>query len=319
MPFKLREGCVLHFSRSFKPGWVACAPCGARARFACVEPVAADGAKPRVRWVHDEAWDDAARALRHARRAGAMARHRCVALLQRQQYQLLPMDAPEDMPREDWCAALRWRLKDMVEFPVESAAIDLLAVPADASSRRQQALIAVAAPADAVRPLVEAGEEAGVHWQALDIPETALRNLSALFAKPGRAHALLHFGDTHGTLVITAGGELLLSRQIDVTQAQIADGNEAMQQQAFDRAGLELQRTLDGFERVFTGTSLERLHVLPGPGADPFADYVRELLYVPVLVADPAEVLDLSGVPALAQPAAVAPYLLAIGAALRTE
>jgi MSHA biogenesis protein MshI len=224
------------------------------------------------------------------------------------------------VPREEWRAAVRWKLKDMVEFAVASAGIDVLEVPPETSTRRQPALIAVAAPAEALRPLVEAGEEAGVRWQALDVPETALRNLSALFAAPGRSHALLHLGDTHGTLVITAGGELLLSRQIDVTEAQIADDNEAMRQIAFDRAGLELQRTLDGFERVFTQTSLEKLHVLPGRGVGAFCDYVRELVYVPVAEADPAEVLDLQAVPALLQqPEALRRHLVAIGAALRTD
>lgn len=311
---------MFHFSRTYKPGWIACAPCGTQVRFAWVEPPAADGGgRPRVRWLMQHGWADALRALRHARRTGGLGRHRCVALLQRSQYQLLPMDAPDDVPREEWRAALRWRLKDMVDFPVETAAVDLLEVPASTSNRRQQGVIAVAAPAEALRPLVDAGEEAGVHWQALDVPETALRNLSALFATPGRAHALLHFGETHGTLVITADGELLLSRQIDVSQSQIADPNEAMRQQAFDRAGLELQRTVDGFERVFTQVSLERLHLLPGEGSEALADYVRELLYVPVLVADPATVLDFAGLPEAPDAAHLSPYLVAIGAALRTD
>ncbi len=310
---------MLHLKRSSsKTGWMACVPSGAQARFAVVERKPG-GDKPVVRWVHEEPWADMPRALRHARRLGHARRHQCVVLLQRQQYQLLPMDAP-DVPREDWRSAVRWQLSEMVDFPVEAAGVDVLAVPPEASSRHQATLIAAAAPAEALRPLVEAGQETGLSWQAVDVPETALRNLSALYASDGRSHALLHIGETHGTLVITLGGELLLSRQIDVTQAQIADENESMRQMAFDRAGLELQRTLDGFERVFTLTSLERLQVLPGPGIEAFCDYVRELVYVPVLVADPAEVLDFSAVPALGEhPEAVPAYLVAIGAALRPE
>ncbi len=308
---------MLHFNRTpSKSGWIACVPSGATACFALAE--ALPGGKAAVRWVHEEPWTDLPRALRHARRAGPLKRHRCVALLQRSQYQLLPMDAPE-VPREDWRAAVRWKLKDMVDFPVESAGVDVLEVPPETSTRRQPQLIAVAAPGEALRPLVEAAEEAGLQWHALDVPETALRNLSALFAAEGRSHALLHVGETHGTLVLTCRGELLLSRQIDVTAAQIADDNEAMRQMAFDRAGLELQRTLDGFERVFTQTSLERLQVLPGPGVDAFCDYVREIVYVPVAEADPADVLDCSALPWLQQPGVLQRYLLAIGAALRTE
>lgn len=308
---------MFRFQRSLQPGWIACVPSGARAHFARVERPAAD-APPAVRWLHEESWDDATRALRAARRAGGLARHACVGLLPREQVQLLPMDAP-DVPREEWRAALRWKLKDMVDFPVEDAGVDLLEVPTEASSRRQPTVIAVAARGDALRSIVRAAEDAGVRWRALDVAETGLRNLSALLATPGRGHALLHVGDSHATLVITHDGELLQTRQIDVTAAQVSSSDEAVRQAAYDRAGLELQRTLDGFERVFTQTSLERLHLLPGSGAEPFADYVRELVYVPVLVADLAAQLDLSAVPAFANNDALAPYWVAIGAALRSD
>jgi hypothetical protein len=81
-----------------------------------------------------------------------------------------------------------------------------------------------------------------------------------------------------------------------------------------ERAGLELQRTLDNFDRVFSQVSLERLDVLPGPAADGFADFVRELVYVPVLVARPQDKLDLSALPADTD---LSGHWLAIGAALR--
>lgn len=305
------------FARRKESGWVACVPSGTQARFALVER-GAGAARPRVRWVHEQPWTDAEEALRAARRAGPLARHRCVALLQRNQYQLLPMDAP-DVPRAEWRAALRWALKDMVDFPVADAGIDVLALPPEAGARRRETVIAVAAPGAALRELIDAGAAAGVDWAALDVPETALRNLGALLATPGRAHGLLHMGAGHGTLVLTLDGELLQSRQIDVSAAQLAEPDAALRQQAFDRAGLELQRTLDGFERAFAQVGLERLHVLPGPGVEPFCDYVRELLYVPVLPAALGEVLDFSAVPALAEPQAQAPYLVALGAALRED
>jgi len=111
---------VLHFNRSpSDASWIACVPSGALVRFARVER-RPEGQRPAVRWLHEQPWNDAPRALRQARRAGQLGRYRCVALLQRQHYQLLPMDAP-DVPREDWRAAVRWKIKDMVEFPVETA------------------------------------------------------------------------------------------------------------------------------------------------------------------------------------------------------
>jgi MSHA biogenesis protein MshI len=291
-------------------GWLSCVPQGAELRLAWVEP----GERPVVRWLHREPLRaSGAAALHRARRAAPRGQPATVALLARGQYQWLQAEAP-DLPREEWRDALRWRLKDQVDFPVDRAAIDLLAMPPEAGPRNQRSLIAVAAPASAIEPLRRQGEDAGWHWQAVDVAETALRNLSGLLATPGRGHALLHLDDSHATLVVTVGGALLLARQMEFGRQQLAAGDEAARQQAMERAGLELQRTLDGFDRVFSQVGLERLDLLPGAGAEPFADFARDLVYVPVRVADPAERLDLGRLP---PSTALDDHWLAIGAALR--
>ncbi len=290
--------------------WIACVPQAATVRLALVET----GERPVVRWLHTQAQGATPSVLWHrARRAVPRGRRPSVVLLERGQYQLVQTEAP-DMPREEWRDALRWRLKDQVDFPVDDAAIDLLAMPAEAGARNQRSLIAVVAPATARQQAHRLGEDAGWDWQAMDVAETALRNLGALLATPGRGHALLHLGDTHATLVITLAGALLLSRQIELSRPQLTNNDDQTRQQAMERAGLELQRTLDGFDRVFSQVGLERLDVLPGPGDEAFADFVRELVYVPVLVARIGERLDLSRLP---EGTPLHDHWLAIGAALR--
>ena len=277
----------------------------------------ADG-KPAVRWASIEPGCQPVAALQRLRRSRSLHRHRCVALLQRHQYQCLTMDAPADVPRDDWAAAVRWQLKDTVDFAVDTAAIDVLAVPEGTSYRAQPQLIAVAAAESQVRPLVEQAHDAGAPWQAIDIVETALRNLSALVEPEGRAQALLHCQAHHATLVVTYGGELLSTRQLELSLALPDDTDDAQRQQAYDQAALELQRTLDGIERAFGQVTLARLLVTPMVGVQALCDHLGPLLYVPVapLVLDDA--LDLSAVPELlAEPALLNRQLCAIGAALR--
>lgn len=306
---------MLAFSRRTPlPGWVACVPQGARALFACVE--SGGGQRPRVHWVDGCDWGDASGALRSLRRRRSLQRHRGVALLPRAAYRLVSLDAPE-LPRDEWRQAVRWQLKDLVDFPVETASVDVLEIPGDPARRRTPQMLAVAAPHEALRPLVQAGHAAGAPWQALDIAETALRNISALVETEGRAQALLHVGEHETLLVITAGGELLLARQIDTTLARLTTGSAAGREEAFDHAGLELQRTLDGFDRLFSHLGLARLLVAPGGGLDDFCAHVRELSFVPVQPLDLGAALDLSAVPELADPAALSRHLGAIGAALR--
>ena len=306
------------FSRQRQlPGWVALAPGRGLARLACVE--AAAGQKPRLSWVAEQDWADPAAGLRALKSVRELHQRRVIAVLERNQYQVVTMDAP-DVPRPDWKDATRWLLQERVDFPVDTAALDVLEIPADAAQRRKPGLIAVAAPRAHLQPMVTQAQQAGTPLTAIDVAETALRNISGLLEEPGRGQALLHVGESHSSLVVTAGGELLLSRQMDANLAGLTHADADLRQQAFERTSLELQRTLDGFERSFTHVSLARVLVAPGQALEDFMAYVRELLYVPVQTLELNQALDLSAAPELAaDPLIQAAYLVAIGATLRGE
>ena len=297
-------------------GWIGCAPQGERAAIALVEPV--PGGKPAVRWVAEEPWTEPRTTLQRLRRQRGLQRHRRVALLQRPHYHCVVLDAPADVPRDDWAAASRWQLRDAVEFPIDNAAIDVLAIPPGASYRAQPQLIAVAAAEDIMRPLVAAGQDAGLPWQAIDIGETALRNLCLLVAPPERAQALLHCQRDHATMVVTWQGELLSTRQMDLALLDLADAPADARQAAFEQTALELQRTLDGIERAFGQVTLASVLVTPMPGLDALCNHLKPLLYVPVQPLDLRQALDWTDTPGLCDdPARLNPLVLAIGAALR--
>ena len=303
---------------SLLPGWIGCAPEGDQLNIALVQ-ARVDGL-PAVRWATREAWQHPTPTLQRLRRSRALHRHRRVALLQREQYQCLAMDAPADVPREEWTQAVRWLMKDMVDFPVDSAALDVLAVPSGTSYRAQPQLIAVAAAATQVAPLVALASDAGTPWQAIDVAETALRNLSALLEPEGRAQALLHCQASHATLVVTYQGELLSTRQMELSLLHADTLDEPARLRAYEQAVLELQRTLDGIERSFGQVTLARLLISPMPGQQQLCDHLGPLLYVPVQAMALEEALDLDEVPELAaDPLRLNQQLIAIGAALRSD
>ncbi len=303
---------VSHGSR--ETGWVAMAPQGDRVR--AVRLVRHGNAPPRVSWACHAPWNEPLKALRMLRRSRSLGGQRTVAVLQHAQYQLLTLDAP-DVPREEWRDAVRWRLKDMVDFPVESAGIDVLDIPAEPEQRRRPSLFAIAAPRTALGPLADAGHDAGLPWSAIDVPETALRNIVALVASGDRAEALLHVSPLYSTLVVAARGELLVARHIEVGSEHLTHIDPVVRQQHVERAGLELQRTLDNVERQFAHADLARLQIAPGAPLCDFIAFVGELVYVPVVAFDLGAALDCSDVPELADPLELAAYLPAIGAALR--
>ena len=278
-------------------------------------------ARPRV-----QACDGYAReggeldALKRLRNAKRLARHRCTTLLRHGQYQLLQVAAPDNaatLPREELREAMRWRVKEMLDFAVDRAGIDILDIPVPAGRTPQ--LWVVAASHDVLAPCVQMFQDARARLAAIDIPELAQRNLAGLFEEENRGLALVAFDPRDkggGRLTVSYRGELFMSRHLDASAPDLARPDaEALH----ERVLLDIQRTLDSFDRNFSAILLTRLLVGPLPGGDAFVKYLGNNLSLPVARADLADVLDIQAVPGLAGEAAQAEAWLALGAALRDQ
>lgn len=253
--------------------------------------------------------------LKRLKNARRLARNRCTTLLDEGQYQLLQVDLPgnaADLARTELREALRWRVKDMVDFAVERAGIDLLDIPA-AGNRTPQLWVVVASH-DVLQPRIRHFQDARVGLAAIDIPELAQRNLAGLFEDANRGLAFLSCTRHGGRLTITFGGELYMTRHIEVGCAELTGPDAGT---LYERVLLDIQRSLDNFDRNYSTISLSRLMVGPLPGGEAFVDYLRANLSLPVASANLAEVMDLAQTPDLAKPAAQADAWLALGAALR--
>lgn len=256
-------------------------------------------------------------ALKRLRGASGLLKERCTTLLDYGQYRLLQVEAP-NVPAEEAKDALRWRIKDMVDFPVEQAGVDVLEIPAaDGGGRPQQAFV-VAASHAVLAPKIQLFQDAKIPLAAIDIPELAQRNVAALLEDENRGLALLAFSDAGGCLTFTYRGELYVSRHIDVGRQELAAASDAAGG-LYERVLLDVQRSLDNFDRNYSFISLTRLVVAAVPGAQGFIDYLKANLYQPVEPLDLSRALDFAAVPALAEPVRQAEALLVIGAALRED
>ncbi|MDI6749681.1 MAG: agglutinin biogenesis protein MshI [Pseudomonadota bacterium] len=255
--------------------------------------------------------------LKRLQRLHRLDRQQCVTLLAEGQYQLLQVELPANaasMTRDELREALRWRVKEMVDFPVERAGIDLLDIP-PVGNRPPQVWV-VLANHEVLQPIIWDFQEAKVTLAAIDIPELAQRNLAALFEEPNRGVALLFFDRHGGRLVITFHGELYMTRHIDVGTAELAD---AQAETLHERVLLDIQRSLDSFDRNYGAINVARLLIGPMPqgNADAFVPYLRANLSLPVAEANLAEVMDFAKTPHLTDPMIQAEACLALGAALR--
>lgn len=239
-------------------------------------------------------------------------------LLAPDQYQVLMVDAL-NVPIEELKTAIRYRIKDSLNYHVDDATVDVLQIPGNKNAgSRPQSLYAIAASNDTIQKRIALFENAKINLSVIDIPEMAQRNIASLYEKDGRGLALLAFDESGGLLTCTCDGELYLSRRLDVTSGQLQDANEDVRQQYFDRVELEVQRSLDYFDRQFNQVSLTQMLVCTPDGMG-LVSQLSGNLGLPVGMLDLSQVMDISAVPALQESEFVTEAFSAIGAALRQE
>jgi MSHA biogenesis protein MshI len=304
------------FSRPKKSGaWLALVP--QRDGIAAASVAHAAGARPAVTVAAFFPGAPGVEPLERAAKDLHSGGYRCTTVLGGGDYQLISAEAP-NVPREELKTAMRWRLKDILDFPVDEATFDVLDIPLDpnAAARPQQSVFAVAARNSIVKARQQLFSQAKVKLSVIDIPEMAQRNVSAMLEADGRGVAMLAFGEDGGLLTVSWRGELYLSRRIDVTLAQLLDGDHERKLQAFDKITLELQRSLDHFERQFSFISVAKLVLAPS-GVSGLDEYLSSNLYTRVETLDLATLFDLARVPELKDAAQQQRFFVALGAALR--
>lgn len=243
-----------------------------------------------------------------------LKRYRCVDVLGEEQYRMLLVDAPA-VPPEERVQALRWRLKDAVDFSVDGAAIAVADIPVEGG--RQASVFAVVSPSAVVGERMSLYHEAKIPLEAIDIPEMAVRNVATLFEEPNRGLAFLALTQGDGILTITYRGELYLSRRIEISTVALAEADPERRRQMLERLALELQRTLDNFDRQYGFISVSRLMVASEFDCAGTVSALAENLYLPVQTADLAMVAAFNALPELRSAERQGQSLIAIGAALR--
>jgi MSHA biogenesis protein MshI len=265
-----------------------------------------------------------AEAVALAVQAAALPRMPMSAVLMPDEYQLALVEAPE-VPPAELRAAMRWRLKDTIDFKVEEAVIDVFDVPEQNRGGHGRMMYAVAARRSAVDRYAGAFARMS-NFDVIDVPELCLRNLAALLPAAAAGVALLHLGETRASIVLVRGRTFYLSRQMDLARAGGAQrsgpaGAKAEREESgrIDAGAvvLELQRSLDYYERHFDQPPITRIALSPtGPRATDLAEELGRETGFEVMT------LDLNTLLPCAAPIgseSQAACLLAVGAALREE
>lgn len=267
-----------------------------------------------------------------------------IALLDPEHYQILKVDTPS-VPQQELKAAARWLIKDMVDVDGADLTLDVLHVGGDVE-RAQRQLFVVAARNRAIEALARGAAAMHSEIGIVDIWETSLRNLLAQQARrddlSGRACAAVLIEDTQCLLVVCAGDELFYTRRIEpdadlvarargdtpsVSPVEVPLGFEYQPGGDFETAShqesplvVELQRSIDVWERSWPELPLARLYVLTADHGDAVAALIQRELGQRTVALNPLMAFGPNApAPEGDARAALAACLPLLGAALRTE
>jgi MSHA biogenesis protein MshI len=234
-------------------------------------------------------------------------------VLDNSHYELLLVEAPRVEPSE-LRAAVRWKIKNLIDFHVDDAIIDVFEIPGQENRPQGQSMMyVVAARSRRIREYVDLFEENALNLQVIDIADMALRNLASLLEDDIRGVALLCLDGPQGVITLTRQGNLYLTRRLESTVESTAD----YQPDAHQQIVLEVQRSLDYYDSHFSQPPITALHVLPGDeDQNGLVSALAEGLDIGVSTFDVHSVLDFSvELPPQHRSAA----LIAVGGTLRRE
>lgn len=178
--------------------------------------------------------------------------------LSMEQYQAHLVERPT-VPDDELVGAVRWKLKDLIDYDVGEAVIDVFDFPSEAARGRPALIHVVSARRALLTEAVQAILGAGLRLQKIDIAELTLRNLAHRLDPDGQGYALLYLRDTSGLLVLGRGAVLYLARRVNFRLSMMEDSQQ--QDTAIQSLALEVQRSLDYYESQLRQAPPRRLHV----------------------------------------------------------
>ncbi|HUR40517.1 MAG TPA: hypothetical protein VM240_05045 [Verrucomicrobiae bacterium] len=239
------------------------------------------------------------------------------------EYQMHLVESP-DVPDSELRDAVRWRVRDLIDFPVDEAAIDVFDMPQQVGTGREagRMMCVVVARNPVIAQKAGLINRSGGELDVIDITDLALRNLLSLTPADATGAALLYVESSYSLILIAGEGTLYLSRRIWVGANELAgltgrDSQSPEFRRVADALAMELLRSLEYYESHFARPAVDSLYIAPvGAGERTLFPYLSQAIGVQVRPLDLNPLLE---TPGGLTPELQARCLLAIGAALRQE
>ena len=252
-----------------------------------------------------------------------LANRPCTTTMNLGEYTILSVEAP-DVPLAELRAAVRWQIKDLIDFHIDDAVLDVFDAPASGADKRQHNLYVVVSRMNSVKQHINDLQEAEVNLTTIDIPELVIRNICAYCPEDSGGMVFVYLDRDQGVFTITKDATLYLARSLDFgyehliqSTGKAGDFGDSEYNPEFDRVVLEVQRSLDYYDRYFSQPNVTKIVISPTEEPIPgLTEYLSRNTGIATAILDVNDIVD-THTPLDTQQQAQC--LLAIGAALRQE
>jgi len=195
-----------------------------------------------------------------------LAEYECHLVLTGEHYRRVNVEAPA-VAEHEIIEALRWKVNELIDFPIEKAVIDYYKVPMPMRANSSNMLEVIASPIDVLKGYVKQCTDLGLEPSIIDIQETTLRNLAVHTPENEHGIAMLYLTAFSAMLLIQKSGTLYVSRKIDVGYQQLgledAFSNDCPTVNVHRKLALEIQRSLDYVESYYKIAAISVLGIIP--------------------------------------------------------
>jgi len=195
-----------------------------------------------------------------------LAEYDCHLTLTADNYRRVNVETPTVADNEI-IEALRWKIAELIDFPVDQAVIDYYQTPMPVRANSSRMLEVIASPINIIKEQADKCAKAGLQLKVIDIQETTLRNLAAQLPENEHGIALLYLLEFSGTLLIQKEAILYVSRKFEIGYKQLdlddQFSSDSRAANAHNNLTLEIQRSLDYVESYYGIPHISTLAVIP--------------------------------------------------------
>ena len=200
-------------------------------------------------------------------------------MLPAEQYRVISLTRPA-VPDEEMIEAIRWQLKDQIDYAIDEAVIDYFPYPE--SLPGEPKLYATVAHRSVIENIVMMSQEARLNLKVIDINELSIRNMLLPQLKEGQNVAFI--GEQLKGIIFNCflGHDFVFSRQLAgsyfprlTVENDFSLDNDLIDSDTSDQLLLEIQRTLDYYESQIARNAITKL-IIPDLGSS--TENVSQLL-----------------------------------------